>query len=146
MKLSNQAIKQIAEELDIGMICYIHKETKECHFLIDTEHPDFDDASGLWDEAIKKVKDHMEQYIELRPMRSSEAFQIMKKFAQQVDHDDLERRLFNALNRRKPFPSFRRIVDDYVAKGRDIRQEWFDFRDAQQQEWVRRELRYLEDC
>ena len=58
----------------------------------------------------------------------------MEAFANQVSNQRLQNRLFDALNKRKPFRHFREIVDDHEP----TRQAWFKFNTAKFEEYVER--------
>jgi len=73
-----------------------------------------------------------ENYITIEPLEANESFRIMEKFAEQVDNSRLRAQLINALYNPKPFANFKRIIDNS-----DFRQDWFDFKDYQLQDYVK---------
>lgn len=136
MKLSNKAIKEIAENLDCGMICYVHKETKEIKSIIDSDN--YHDDDELWGEDINEIENNWDKYLKIDKMSSRDGFQIMEDFIEQVSNNEIKNRLIYALNRNKPFKNFTYEVD----YNEEVRQQWFRFKTYKYEEWVRR---YLED-
>jgi hypothetical protein len=75
--------------------------------------------------------------VEIDPMDSTQAFEIMVAFAEQLDlKNPLKGRLISALGKRKPFREFRSLID-YSGP---YRQQWFQFREARLIEWVKSQL------
>lgn len=136
--IGKEMINEIAQFLDAGQICYVHKDSKDIKAIIDTNNWAEADLE-LWDEDIKEVENNADQYWRIEPMRSGEAFGIMEKFAQQVDNDKLSEQLFRALNKRKPFQNFKFIIDN----SGDYREQWFAFKQKLYEEYVVNELKYL---
>ncbi len=130
-------IKEIAEQLDCGLRAFIHKTSGQLLFVPDEdslEDLDFD----AWGDENEELENNLEDYHEIEKWTSREAFQVMRKFADQVSDNDLQSRLFDALNKNKPFRAFGYVIDDS-----DFRQQWFDFQNKSQQEFVARELNRL---
>ncbi len=64
----------------------------------------------------------------------------MEDFAENLNENkQLQGRLLYALNKRKPFREFKFIIDN----SGDFRQQWFDFKNNWQQEFVEQELKRL---
>jgi len=55
----------------------------------------------------------------------------MEYFIDEIDDNNLQNRLINALNRRKPFANFK-----YIVETSKYRQQWFDFRQKQWEYYV----------
>jgi len=136
MKLSQKQIYDITQTLDMGMRCYVHKETGEIKELPTQEMLDYGDAE-LWEEDIKKVEEEIDKYAKIEPMRSGDSYPIMEDFADQVRDTRLQKRLIEALNRRRPFANFKNVIDNS-----DVRDDWFKFKQQQYEAWVRHELRH----
>ena len=139
MKFTNQKIKEIADTLDCGMICYIHKETQEIKELPDQDDPYFE--GELWEDMINEIESNIDQYIKVDKMSSREAFQVMADFTEEVTDEDIKTRLVYALNRNRPFQNFKYEV----GFKEEIRQLWFAFKAQKYQEWVRQYLHYKSD-
>jgi len=73
-----------------------------------------------------------EKYISIEPLETNESFRIMEKYAEQLDNSEFRTQVVNALYNRKPFVNFKKIVDNST-----FRQEWFDFKNARLQEYVK---------
>ena len=134
IKLSEKQIKEIAENLDCGFICYYNKRTGEVKNMLDMDNWDGND--DLWEEDQKELEENSSDYIEFVGLSSTESFRVMEDFAENVDNTKLRNSLINALNRRKPFANFNSQIDD----SGDYREEWFDFKNARYIEHVKDQL------
>jgi hypothetical protein len=135
MKLSEEQIKEIAEELDAGMRCYFNLKTGEIRSMIDLNRWAGADEEP-WEEVIKEIEDHWDDYHEFEAMDTHDSFSLMADFATTVDNDRLQNKLINALNRPKPFANFKWEIDN----SGDYRQQWFDFKKERYMEWVREQI------
>jgi len=61
----------------------------------------------------------------------------MGYFVDEVDDANLQRKLINALNNRKPFANFKWLIDNS-----EHRQKWFDFRQKEHERYVWREIEF----
>lgn len=135
MNLSKSQIKDIVIELEIGMVCFIHKDTGEMiSYPDELRIPFFEEE--LWEELIKKVEDNEDKYIRIEGMDSHDSFKVMERFAENVDDKEIQRRLFHALDRPKPFHNFKNEIDYYD----EYRKMWFEFKEKETIEWVKKEL------
>jgi hypothetical protein len=131
-------IKIIAEELDCGFRAFIHKKTGQLLFIPDTNsYSDLD--TDVWNEEIETLENNIAEYYEIKKWTSNEAFEIMRAFSDQLTDHTLKRRLFESLKKRKPFRKFRYVIDD----SDDFREQWFDFKNKWQQDYVARYLNQL---
>ncbi|MCD4792401.1 MAG: UPF0158 family protein [Bacteroidales bacterium] len=133
-KVHRKIIKEIAENIDCGMVCFINTETLETEnapqtFIEDPE--EFEMITGMTAEDMKLKYLEWENYITVNPLESYEAFKIMEYFIDTVVDKILQNKLIDALNRRKPFAGFNSVVDNS-----DYRQKWFDFKQQQLEEHV----------
>jgi hypothetical protein len=130
--LTEGQIKQIADELDSGFSCFIHKVTAEIIAIPhDTSYPGMD--MSAWKDDIKKVENKRKEYLVIDPLASRDSFNIMKDFTNQIENEKLRSRLISALNHRKPFSHFKFEIDN----SGEYRQKWFDFKSNSLQQWVR---------
>jgi len=127
-------VSEVAETIMMGMICFLNPDTFEIEFIpremiVDPE--EYEMITGEeWDSAeIKHLK--WQRYIEVEPMESHESFKVMEYFIDEIDDNNLQNRLINALNRRKPFANFK-----YIVETSKYRQQWFDFRQKQWEYYV----------
>ena len=134
--LTKDEIKEIAEYLDCGMICYYHKKTNEITTILD-----FDSHLGAdeepWEELINEVDEHRDDYVEFERMDTRESFLVMSDFTEVVDDSALREKLIDALNRPKPFGNFKWIIDN----SGDYREKWFEFKNQKYIEWVEDKIR-----
>ncbi len=131
-------IKEIAEQLDCGFRAFIHKTSGQLLFVPDdNNYPDIDLDS--WDEELKQLENNFTDYHEIDKWTSREAFETMCEFADQLTDTNLQSRLFEALKKNKPFREFKFVIDN----SGDFRQQWFDFKNKWQQNFVARQLNRL---
>ncbi len=129
-----KVVSEIAETIMVGMICFLNTDTLEIEFLprdMISDPEEFELITGeKWESAeIKHLK--WQRYIEVEPMESHESFTVMEYFIDEIDDSNLQNRLINALNRRKPFANFK-----YIVETSKYRQQWFDFRQKQWEYYV----------
>jgi len=140
MKPTEEQIKEIAEDLECGLKCYYNTKSGEIKSIID-----FDRYYGadeeLWEEDLNHIEENWDDYIEFTGFESHESFQIMADFAKSVDDEKLQYRLFNALNRRKPFQNFKWQIDN----SGHYRQLWFNFRSKRYKDWVKEQIEIKEN-
>ena len=138
IKLTKDQIKELADQLDCGNKCYIHKETGIIIFT-----PDFDSGYAdeeLWEDDINELEENWDKYVEIDRMESHESFEIMADFAENVDIRELRDSLINALNKKHPFQNFKWVVHNSGP----YRQKWFDFKNQRLIEWVNDQLEVLD--
>ncbi|MTB51122.1 UPF0158 family protein [Lewinella sp. W8] len=135
MELPDHQIKEIAEMLDSGTVCFINLKTKEVRHVIDPDSPYAEEEH--WKEDLEENENNWEEYIKIHQMSSRDSFKIMEAFAATVEDPEIQRRLRYALNNRKPFRNFKYEVD----YDDDVRQRWFRFKASKIEAWVRDYLR-----
>ncbi|OJJ14234.1 hypothetical protein BKI52_44000 [marine bacterium AO1-C] len=84
MKLPAEKIKDIAENQDMGLVCFLNPQTMEAKMMIDPDHPDF--MGDLWEAGLEEIDTIWERFIKLEPMPSYVSFRIMEDFVTQVSH------------------------------------------------------------
>lgn len=135
MKLTEKQIKEIADNLDSGMKCYYNLKTGDIKTIID-----FDKWIGAdeepWAEDIKEIENNWDDYFEFEGMSSNTSFNLMVDFAESIDNQRLQDKLFKVLNRTKPFQNFKWQVDN----SGEYRQKWFDFKNKRFIEWVKEQI------
>ena len=131
-------IKEIAEQLDCGFRAYMHMTTGQLLFV-----PDEDSLPGIeldsWENELDQIENNGDDYYEFDKWTSNESFQMMSEFADQLTDHHLQSRLLDALRRNKPFREFKFVIDN---SGK-CRQQWFDFKNKWQQEFVAQQLNRL---
>ena len=135
-------VHEIAEFIDCGLNCYLNPETLELEYLPkNLDDPEEYElmAGESYDEMLKH--DQWDKCIVVEPPESSQGFKIMERFVDEVDDRRLQKRLIEALNRRRPFANFKQIVETSP-----YRQAWFDFKQQELESMVWNELQVqLED-
>ena len=135
MKLTDQQIKEIADNLDSGMRCFYNKQTGIIKTVLN-----FDSWIGAdeepWEEELKEIDENWSDYFEFKGMTSRESFNLMADFAESIDNPRLQDRLFNALNKSKPFQNFKWQIDN----SGEYRQQWFDFKNMHYIELVKKQI------
>jgi hypothetical protein len=135
MKLTENQIKEIADNLDCGMRCFYNLKTGEIKTL-----PNFDSWIGadeeLWQEDSKEIDDNWADYFQFEGFESHESFRLMADFAESVGDVRLQDKLINALNKPKPFQNFKWQIDN---SGK-YRQQWFDFKRMRYIQWVNEQI------
>lgn len=130
-------VNEIAQYIDMDMICYLNIETAEIDFIPLDMYYDVDSIEDpekikqklldLHEWEVQKFLD-WDHPIEFRPFSSAHSFRIMEAYVEQLPDDEhLTPSLVNALRNRKPFANFGRIIDNS-----NLRDNWFEFK----QQWL----------
>jgi hypothetical protein len=130
--LTNEQIREIADQLDCGFRCFCNIETKHFIFIPDLlKHPDID--LSAWEEENHMLESHCDKFKEIESLGSTDSFKIMEDFVQELpDKIVLKSELTNALKDKKPFSHFKFIIDN----SENYRQTWFDFKQKWLNKWV----------
>lgn len=135
---TTEIIKEIAEQLDCGLRGFIHKTSGQLLFV-----PEENDLTDMdldpWNDDLKLLKKNSKEYHEIEKWSSSDGLEMMSEFANQVSDNRVQRRLFEALKKNKPFREFKFVIDN----SGDFRQQWFDFKNKWQQDFVARQIKPL---
>ena len=132
---TTENIKEIAEQLDCGFRAFIHKTTQQILFVPD-ENFLTDIDLDPWNEELEQLENNITDHYEIDKWTSSEAFETMSEFADQLTDSNLQNRLFDALRKNKPYREFKSVIDN----SGDFRQQWIDFKNKWQQDFVSRQL------
>jgi len=133
MQPTEAHIKEIAEELDCGMVCFFHKPTGTIEHYPDPDNMYFEISD--WQEIIDKIDSDLSNFQKFEKMDSQQGFRVMENFTNSVSDEGFRKHLINQLSQRKPFSKFKRAVDNS-----DYRQEWFDFKARAYILWVREQM------
>jgi hypothetical protein len=135
MKLTESQIEEIADNLDCGMRCFYNLKTGEIRTLLN-----FDNWIGAdeepWEEESKEIDENWDDYFEFTGFDTRESFRIMADFAERIDDPKLQDQLIDALNRPKPFKSFKWQIDN----SEEYRQQWFDYKKMSYIQWVKEQI------
>lgn len=132
IKLSPEQITSIAQELDVGMNCYVHKNTGKVITIL-AEFEEFDNTE-IWQKELETVKNNRDQYVLIEKMESSDSFKIMRRFLGKVPDSKLREKLMIAISQNKPFQRFRNILN-YNG---DVLQDWYNFKQNELEKYVKR--------
>jgi hypothetical protein len=133
--MTDEQIDELADNLDCGLRCFVHKEKKTIVTILDTMN-DFDMDSEWKDEAKDEIENNFDSFVEIEKMESHESFRLMENFIDTVDNVQLKDKLEEALRRPKPFANFKFDIDNSGP----YTQKWFDFKRHQMIEWVKEQL------
>ena len=130
--LTQEQIKEIAEQLNLGFKCYWNINNGELLFIPDElKYPDIEIEA--WSDQIEKLNNNFNEYKEIDSLESYDSFEIMVDFVETLsDSNVLKDKLKDALNRNNPFREFKFLIDN----SGEYRQKWFDFKNMKLKEWV----------
>lgn len=131
----NAVVKEIAGSIDAGQVCFLNTNTLQIDKIPFQLHSDpwaYKMETGMRLKDFKPKYTRWKKYMTIEPLESHESYEIMEKFAEQLDNSGLKSQLVYALNNQKPFANFKRTIDNS-----EFRQDWFDFKDKQLQNYVR---------
>lgn len=143
-KYPREIIRGIAQEIDMGMICFLNIDTMEYDCVFGRSYDTY--WTGDYDDLYQEVYDKVagwEHSIRIEPLESRESFHIMERFIEICipDNDTIKIRLWNAISKRKPFQNFKFIIDNSK-----YRQCWFDFKQSQMEVFVQNQLLLGASC
>lgn len=138
LKYPKEIITNIAQKIDMGMICFLNTDTMEFDSVLGESYDAYwtGDHNDLYREVYDKV-DGWEHSIRIEPPESRQSFNIMERFIEDCipDNDTIKSRLWDAISRCKPFQNFKFIIDNSK-----YRQRWFDFKQSQLEQFVLEQL------
>ena len=138
LKYSKEIIANIAQEIDMGMICFLNTDTMEFDSVLGESYDAYwtGDHNDLYREVYDKV-DSWEHSIRIDPPESRQSFNIMEHFIETCipDNDTIKSCLWNAISKRWPFQNFKSVIDNSK-----YRQRWFDFKQSQMELFVLEQL------
>lgn len=138
IKISKVLLKEIADYLDVGMRCFINKETGPLVTIPDSDSwVGFDEE--LWEDVTNELEENWDKYVDLPGMESHESFDLVADFTETINDEDLRTALINVLNKRHPFRNFKWVIDNSGP----YRQKWFDFKNQRLIHWVKDQLDVL---
>lgn len=127
ISITEEKIKEIAQELDTGMLCYYHITAGEVESVPDELKGHTGYEAVFWKDSLKKIKANRSKYICFEGMESGEVFRMMERFAESVTDNFISRRLHQTLQNRKPFHHFKVTLKQYPS----LLQQWHDYKDEQ---------------
>ena len=123
--IPHETLKEIAGQLDSGMVCFFHTPTGTLEYYPDEfrGHAGFDEE--VWQDTIDKVEENFHKYIKFEAMESRESFDIMEEFISGISDKTTRQRFEDAISYKKPFQNFNQLLHNYP----ELRQQWFVFKD-----------------
>jgi len=134
IEIKPQLLKEIAEYLDTGMLCFYNKINGELE-----TYPEALEDSGLedeWAEEIGKIEAAPDDYLGIEKMSSHEAFEVMENFINGINHIPTHNKFIDAISRKKPFAHFNNLLSYYP----DLREQWFAYKLQSYIEFVKRQV------
>jgi hypothetical protein len=122
IEIKPETLKEIAEYLDMGMLCFYNKTNGEVE-----NYPDGLEYSGLedvWAEVTGKIEAFPDDYLQIEKMNSREAFEVMKNFIDGINHIPTHNKFIDTISRKKPFAHFNDMLSYYP----DLREQWFAYK------------------
>ena len=135
IKLTEEQIREIADNLETGMRCYYNTKTGEIKSIINTENWIGADLEP-WEDEIEVIEENWDDFIEFDNLEIHESFEIMEKFAESIDDARLQEKLFHALNKSKPFRNFKWVIDN----SGEYREQWFNYKRARYIQEVKKQI------
>ena len=133
---SSKQIYDMAQSLQAGARVYYHKETGEIlEYPVGIEDW-YTEEENPFQDVLDKVEANPEDYVEIEPMHSREAYRIMERFAEEmIDDPEIKILALDRLAGPKPFRRFKDLVE-YS----DYRESWFAFQQKAYEDYVRKIL------
>jgi hypothetical protein len=134
--LTDKMIKEIADLLDSGMLCFYHIPTGELEYYPNelNGHGGFDEEP--WQEAMDKIEENYQEYIHFEGPESHESFKIMEAFVDTIQPASIRQRFEDAISFKGPFQNFKRLLTNYPQ----LREEWFAYKEQEYIEYVEDQL------
>ena len=130
-----ELVKEIAEYLDTGMICYINSATMELLYIPENFDVDDSDEENPFIPDMKRVENESGKFIKIEPPASPISFGLMERFASSLTNAHYRTTLENALQKKKPFRNFNAIIHELP-----VREDWFAFKQKSLEAYVAKEL------
>lgn len=138
--LTDEQIREIADNMEMGLVCFIHKQSYEVVCIPDELRFPAADME-YWEEDARKVEENDMDYYEIEPLAPSDSFRVMEQFVETLGISVLKDILNEALHRPKPFRNFKNIIQ---AAG-DYGKQWAAFQSQWHINWVKAEIRKMEE-
>jgi hypothetical protein len=132
-----EIIKDMAEMLDAGMVCFYHKPSGAMDYYPDEDkNPGFDEEQ--WTDVIEKTEENGDDYIRVEGLDTPESFRIMEDFIAGIDDIPTHNRFIDAISRKKPFRNFSDMLFNYP----DLREAWFAYKLERYIAYVKEQLAF----
>ncbi|MEM9052478.1 MAG: hypothetical protein AAGC47_10535 [Bacteroidota bacterium] len=133
MKLSENTVREIADWLQCGLECWVHKVRGTMIFLPNSDDPYYDPE--MWDDAFVDVAGREQEYLVFETMDSSHSYRIMEDFTFNLASCELKYELERALQGPKPFQRFKQSVERS-----NLRESWYNYKFDAHMDWVKSQV------
>jgi len=134
LKLSDELVQDIANNIDMEMICYLNIKTMEPTYVFPEKFSECLDED--LDEASEFVYEHKEDFIKIEKPDSHTSYKFMEAFIETITDDRIAERLSDAISFAKPFRNFK----DILARYPDVQKEWYAFKNKKYIEYIKSEI------
>lgn len=125
-------VKDIADSIGIGQVCYINPATLEVveipYELLEASFWEGDES--IWESELDKTN-QWDSKITIQPLQPQESFRIMELFTEKISDSEFQNQLHIALRQKKPFARFKNMIDHSA-----FRQDWFSFKQEYLEKYV----------
>ncbi|MGI8599394.1 MAG: UPF0158 family protein [Chitinophagaceae bacterium] len=136
LKLPDEIIKEIAEQLDCGMKCFYNTRSGELVAYPDALRMSGEIDEEIWGDEIEKVEENFHEYFSFHGMESHESFGVMEDFISLIQDEKIKANFEEIIQRRKPFQQFKNLLLYHP----ELRQQWFVYKDARYKEYLLNQL------
>ena len=138
MEVPTKILHEIADYLECGFVCYLHRDTFEVVAFPDPDQSLTMDTE-VWKKDISKVRRSQKKFIEIENMTSTDGFKVMEEFVDTLSNSSTKIRLLTALEGRKPFANFKFQIDN----SGEYRELWFTFKRQKNIEWIQSQINFV---
>lgn len=120
-------IKEIAGNLDCGEDCFYNPKSGEIVVIPNfIDELDEDELAEAFQADLDKIDQQKADFIKFEVLESTESFNIMERFVEQMTDLQFRSELEEVLQKKKPFQNFKYSIDNS-----SFRQKWFDFKQGE---------------
>jgi hypothetical protein len=133
MNFTKEQIKEIAEQLQGGMVCFWNAKDQDIRFLPNTDFIELEDEQPEWRAEILQIKSQIKDFFAIEPPASSAAYSFMEGFVATLpDQMPFKRYLYEILDGPKPFRNFKFAL---LRQGEFV-DAWYKFEEDCFVQWV----------
>ncbi len=133
MKIPKETIKEIAENLDCGLKCYLNKKNGTIITLIDKLNPMVYGEEEFDSEELEELEENRSDYLKIDKMDSNSSYDVMWDFTKQISDARFTTKLKRILNGKKPFRNFL-----WELENSNCRKDWFTYKQNRYNDYVKK--------
>lgn len=137
VKLSENTVREIADWLQCGLECWIHKLRGTMYFLPCKDDPCFNPMQ--WEDVLIALEGNENDFLVFQIMDSAHSFAVMQGFIWSLQESFIRTELEKALNGSNPTHHFNLLVE--VS---DLSEEWSNYRFDAHMDWVKSQVKCYE--